>query len=810
MEDTSPSQEDPYLSQGEEVQSSVETTNGELQSMTAPLVNAAPPGEDGSSASAPSSAPLSTTTGTTRAVATLLPGTQNGEQRVQIRFTHPQLPGQAPRAFHIDRAAGQVRLDMGRGNMVTIPLQQPTPRVIGPSAPPPANPDSDAAAADTISPVLPRSAFPLPGQVASAIVPVADGTSAAAAAHSAGSQQPVVLPTVNLRVGLQPLRPTPVLTPRSSAASQHSDDDDESLNRFKCTVCYEFMKDPVGCPSTTCSSRFCRHCFVRAARESSNNTTQQRQSPSTGIKAKCPTCRVEFTHYVPDEALKKEMEEGPRVACRHEGCPESSLGMADLQNHERQCNYEHVQCRYASFGCPWKGRRGDIDSHEGTDCNLHKVHFLVDRFRKLEMDHNNRISVLQQQNAAALQMLHVYRQNAQHDLMKSTTNLFDLLQYVHVVSCCTNHFLQTKERWHPLFRSNEGRGAVANFLILLPTGLVCAVMALKCVLVLPQFNALINHTGMDNSASEAALEIMLKDSITGALIGLMSYLTLVANFVDSKSSIEWGSFALPGVGSPPVMCNLMALCLFTMHMTSLDSLGFPYQSIMMWVIMSLATTFFPALILTMSHDSARGLTSSPTPSVMNIGTKARSLEPVLYGLRFSVIAVIFGILPTLDSAALLLLSRPLWKHPKLAPIFGTKNCFLEGLNGSFLATYLCTRVAMTLVQIESWDEFEVKLTIAWKDVLFGGTSIADDSFLWSLLESVLAFAVLLMVSAWLNAGLMAGTCCGHIIIQIAEKEVAANRRLEGTEPGKDYQLLGLVTFGVWVGLCGILLSTPLQ
>jgi hypothetical protein len=483
-----------------------------------------------------------------------------------------------------------------------------------------------------------------------------------------------------------------------------------------------------------------------------------------------------------------------------------------LQEHESQCAFEQLKCRYATFGCPWIGRRGDLTAHEAQDCSLHKVAVLVDKFRELELDHANRLNMVQQQTTGALHMLHVYRQNAQRDLLKSTTNLFDIVQYVHVLSCATQHFLQTKERWHPFFRSNEGRGAITNFLVLLPTILSCGVTALLGIRNLPRL--LIALEGTERSGSSESLHVMLEDSVMGILIGIMTGLLLLTNFVDSGSSVNWGAFDFPGLGKPPVMCDLMTLCLFTMHVTLLDSPGPPLQSMMMWTLLCVASTVYPAMILTVSYESAKGWTpndsssSSPT-TVLTIVKQARSLEPVLFGLRFSLINIIFGILPTLDATALtMLISSFLQRHhPRLVSMIwgGFKHCFFEGLTGPVLGIYLSIRVATSIVQVGKWDTVELQQqgTLAWNTVL----SLADEStIVWEWLESLSAFLVLMGISAWLNAGLALGIQCGRMIVRGAEQELSMNRRPEGTgvAPSKDYQLMGLISFGVWVSLLGML------
>ena len=693
-------------------------------------------------------------------------------ERFNVRITHPQFSGTAnqPRVVHVDRTTGQVRLDLGSGNVVTVPLQyQPgqnhQARVIVNQVPGPAPPAANS--------------------------PTTTG----------------IPSNVNIRVAhLYPLRPQPIqeighVPPNSENESFN----EEAQARFKCSLCYEFMKDPVGCPSETCSARFCHACLHRAAHESQ----QASVTPYTANqKPKCPTCRVGFAHIVHDERLKHEMYNEPTVACRHEGCPERHLSLPNVQDHEQNCAYEKVRCRYQSFGCPWVGTRGQVLDHEVNDCALEKVKVLVDKFRRMEMDFTNRLSILQQQNHGSMHMLQVYRQNAQRDLLKSTSNLVDLLHYCHAVTCATNHFLQTKERWNSFYRSNEGRAAVTNFLVLLPSVMICGNLSLWGVQSLLQFCFDERNEQLSSIASRA-LDFLLGDSVVGILLGMLTSLLLLVNAVDTKSSVAWGHFPLPGMGNPPVMRDIMAVSIFTMHVGVMELFGAASKSLVVWLFLALASTVYPAMVLSMSHGAARGLTSTPAPTISNSLGNVRSLEPTLFGLRFCLVGTLFGILPTLDAAAMVILIQPALRphdgesHRQwwfFSMLSTTKNCFLDTLPRSFWVAYLGSKTAMLAVSFQQW-----KNGVHWKKVM--SSAMGDESsLLWSLVNSALAFFVLLVTTALLNALLELGLQVGQTVLNQAESAVSLQTRPDGSSPlTHDYQLLGLASFGVWCGLLGILL-----
>jgi len=864
------------------------------------------------------------------ATTSFIPGMGSQQHRFQIRVRQHQLPQQPqvqqqqqqqnqqqqqqrqqqlpflPRPLPLDPASGQLRLDLGNGNIVTIPLPTPhgqsQPRVFvsSSSSSIPNQPNMTATATTTTnsttntststatlgSTTIPSISMSRPIVVAGpSLIATTTGTNATSIPHAHNAVRSVnhLPPLLPIPVATVPSSSPPSLQQQQSQSQQNDDPDDDdeedSLSRFKCAVCYEFMKDPVGCPSETCSARFCQECFVRAARESSstNHVTTVGANGSTTItggRPKCPTCRVEFTHYVPDIRLKVEMmnSNGPTAPCRHPGCPERKLPLFLVQEHEGQCPFEQLKCRYAPFGCSWIGRRGDLDEHERKDCALHRVSFLVNKLRELDVDHSNRLMVLQQQQNGFLQMLHIHRQTAQRDTIKSMTNLFDIIHYIHTLSCSTLHFLHTKERWNSFFGTDQGRGTITNFLVLIPTILSCGCFALMGVRSIPRLlmflstedettttttNGGVGAGGggavrsLQSPSSSESFDVFLDDTIMRILIGIMTGLALLANFVDTGSSVSWGKFHLYGQLQDsmqhPIMCDLLALCLFTMHLTLIESSGFFYHSLMVWVLLCTTTTVFPAMIMTMSRFTAHqsmGITSSSSvpPSVLEVMTSARSLEPVLFGLRYSVICIIFGFLPTLDAAAMtvwtssFLLSRRQQEQQHqqvqqqqryrlpwliLSSLFGSRNCFFDGLANSTIRIYLSIRIGMILMAVlpvEAGDGMFWIMSLLNPSTIASSTSSSGGGgghpllgFMEMCTESFVAYGLLMWITAGLNNGLALGIQCGHWTMKGVEQELAIHLRGRSSDAllisglGKDYQLFGLTSFGIWISLTSILL-----
>lgn len=570
---------------------------------------------------------------------------------------------------------------------------------------------------------------------------------------------------INVRVlQIDPLMPQPV---QDMSSNQNGVVEDESWSKYKCAICCEFMNDPVGCGN--CASRFCHACLnrVAAGAAAANNINNSSSLP------KCPTCRVEFRFMVRDVALKDEMmTHGPTVPCCFEGCLEQ-LKLPLVADHENRCGHALMKCRYASFGCKWTGKRDSIFHHENNECHLAKVSNFIDEFRKTKGDHSTRLDIFQRQVMGSMQMNTVHRQSLQRDQMKSCANVWDLLLYCHVVTCSAPLFFYTKDKWVTLFRPAEGRAAVVNFLVFLPTMIMCAVTASS------GFRGLLRL--LDNFR-QPTTSLPLEDAMICVCIGMLGVLLLVANFVDGKSSQSWRKFSFRCLGEPPVMCDVVAISSFTIHLSIMEYQGAGAKAFLLWVPLTMCTTLFPALVATLSHTAARNMTSTPAPTAATIWKSGRTLEPFLFGLRYSILATFFGVLPCLDASILVVLfAKPLKKA--ISPRLVIPNCFLEGFPKSFTVAYFGAKTALLAAESQNNSD--------------DGTNHIPETLCW-MMDSILAVGVLMLLNVLINQMFAVGVALGEKIAAQAQADV----RSDGIQ--KDHNLTGIVCFFGWVCMLGMI------
>lgn len=548
---------------------------------------------------------------------------------------------------------------------------------------------------------------------------------------------------------VDPLEPEPAHDPVPTSA------DGDNWDRFKCTICCEFMQDPSGCGK--CVGRFCHSCLLRHVSNPSSSNT----------KAKCPICRVEMdSGVVRDAGLKVEISSSPSIQCCFGGCAEM-IELPMVADHENKCPYAIVKCRYARFGCKWKGKRGCIASHEANDCNLAKVSGLVEQFRKHRIESANGFEVLRQQGAAMATENAVLRQELHTQLhqRESKSNIFALLEYCHLLTCATRHFVHNTHKWAPFFRNDEGQASVANFLVFLPLSVLFSATGLSGLRNLVQISK-----GFNSEVAED--RYLLADAILCMCIGGLGALMLAANFVDASSSRNWRRYKISKLmGSPPLICDILSLSSFTILVSlyEVKDAGIA-KSILLWLLVTFPTTFFPVLVLVLSKQSALlGLGSNfsdQVPSPTQMQSQARSFEPILFGLRYSLVTHIFGAVPCLDAAVLInLLPRgPKTEH------FLMRNSFFEGLPKSTYVAYFGAQLA----------------------ILMGSNHGRLDGIEGFVTGSALAFACLLSINWFDYQMFILATDLGKRIFLRAQ-------RVE-----RDYSLLGMTSFGAWVCSLAIL------
>lgn len=87
------------------------------------------------------------------------------------------------------------------------------------------------------------------------------------------------------------------------------------------------------------------------------------------------------------------MQRADTVICQYDGCNEQ-LSLNQVAVHEQTCLFVPIKCRFATFGCEWKGTRQTLSQHEAT-CPLMQVSGLVEQFRQTRANNDHALTHLQ-------------------------------------------------------------------------------------------------------------------------------------------------------------------------------------------------------------------------------------------------------------------------------------------------------------------------------------------------------------------------------------------------------------------------------
>jgi hypothetical protein len=308
-----------------------------------------------------------------------------------------------------------------------------------------------------------------------------------------------------------------------------------------------------------------------------------------------------------------------------------------------------------------------------------------------------------------------------------------------------------------------------NFLTLLPTMVVCIMVSASGY---RQFLGLLDSVPGSNRSDEELVD----DVLLALCIATLGILAIAGNFVDDKSSITWSAYPLGLFGLQHLMRDVLAISVFAVHMSSFEYSGRAwFKPTLLWFFVAITASFFPALVATVAHAANR--LPAPTPST--IPSIARSIGPVMFGLRYGLTAVLFGLLPCLDAATLIFMTKPFVQNISMDLVLD--DCFIDKIPSYYVYALAGARLASSLV-------------LQLQGRLLMGTEAQPD--LLNLLDSVAAFLLLLLVNYLLNNLYRLGVLLGSKIAQQAQADV----RPDGVR--KDYNLVGIVSFGVWVCLLG--------
>jgi hypothetical protein len=482
---------------------------------------------------------------------------------------------------------------------------------------------------------------------------------------------------------------------------------------------------------------------------------------------KCPMCRVEYQDIVPDETLWQEMSSGPTVPCRYDQCPEQSLRLTMIASHEQTCEYVPVRCRYAMYGCVWKGKRGMIQDHEQNTCRVAPIGPFVEQFRQLKAELSGRTEMAVQQAVGTVRMQGAIRQGLLRDQIKSTFDMFQLLHYCQNLTCCTPMALLQKEKWLSYWRNDETRASVVNFLIFLPflipvitigsKGLSSLCLYLDLLLISTtkillngDSNSTLTLETIYSELMTPQIERLLEITLIGFCTFMFGALAITLNVLDEKSSKVWRGMKLGQFGTQLIIREY--------HDAGV-------RAMILWTLVLFTSTFFPALILTLSHVMAT--TEFPSPS--DIPTLARSVEPLMFGLRYSCLEAYFGMSACLDAALIVgLLHRS--DQNKLL-----KDCFMGQLPEAARAAFLGFKLAFWGAAAYSQVSQHVPLI----------------EVVSSIVDSLSATIVLRLVNELVYGLFRFGIKVGCLVATQSRPHV----RPEGVS--RDYCTIGIVAFGTW-------------
>jgi hypothetical protein len=589
----------------------------------------------------------------------------------------------------------------------------------------------------------------------------------------------------NNRSGMPRLQPQ-VLPDSKQDFHEKTINDNDIDDDLLCSICYEMMNDPSGCGN--CSARFCFSCLKRVTELA---MLQQRQTPGTTgppMPPRCPVCRAEIAHpddIARDPNLRQRIELLPPVPCRYQGC-QARVRIHQISIHETICPHVKMNCRFHTFGCPWSGKRLELHRHELEECHLARVSELVERYREMQM----RLAHLHQSvmaNGNTLEFQRIQRQRESNQL--STGNIFHLIQFVHMITCCTPRFLVVKDAWAAFHADPKGRATVANFCILLPS-----ILLILGTLASSYRQMLAMAASLDlNNLSHEADEILFAfaDGVLYTLIlACLAIIIGLCFFSECLDPAVWQRLPIPlpsflggsrRFGDTHILQYAVTFALTFSHAIAFEQTANTLRATLLWIWLCITSAVFPALISFMSlatNQFPNAVNDQTTQVILQTG---RAVRPLWFALCYAP-CLVFGLLPCMDAAVLLFLGRDAIKQVSVverALQVGEGQAFgnlLKQIPTRALYLYIGVRLGMRARELEE---------VAW---------IRSFDFV-----AVCCLVLSTKMVLWKNSN--AGIQFGYYIL--SQARARSNSRALRTETSGH----GVVILSVWCLLLGAIVIT---
>ena len=294
----------------------------------------------------------------------------------------------------------------------------------------------------------------------------------------------------------------------------------------------------------------------------------------------------------------------------------------------------------------------------------------------------------------SLYFYHISQMHSLHCRTKNPGSILNVLQLAYEATLFPGQFAAMREMWSSMIAEREAFAMVLNILILMPSiGLMFNVSF--------QGFKLFAHVQLDalSKAEGLHLVVTLLLSATELIFGLSC---IAFFFLDDKSSMEWTMYNVRNFMSGPIYRDLAAICMAMIHFVALELRG-QHPGLLLWLCTTMVTVFFTTSICRIVEKN------DPSSTNIRLIATSRAWPPIIFGLRYGLLASLCGFSPSINAVATL----RLLKKMKVASSLMTmeeSECFLPRIDPWFLlvAAGLATAFDYSgnhLVAIPWWSIF---------------------------------------------------------------------------------------------------------
>ena len=258
---------------------------------------------------------------------------------------------------------------------------------------------------------------------------------------------------------------------------------------------------------------------------------------------------------------------------------------------------------------------------------------------------------------------------------KNPGSILNVLHLAYEATLFPGQFAAMREMWSSMIAEREAFAMVLNILLFMPS------MVLIFNVSFQGFKLFAN-VQFDALSTKADVLHLVETLLLGNRICIIPPVLVLGCtcinffFLDDKTSMDWTMFNVRGLMSGPIYRDLAAICMAVTHFSAIEFRG-KHPGLLLWLCTSVVTVLFTTSICRIVEKN------DPSSTNIRLITTSRAWSPIIFGLRYGLLASLCGLSPSINAVAMLRLLKKMKVVSSLVTM-EESECFLSRIDPWFL------------------------------------------------------------------------------------------------------------------------------